>query len=387
MKKLYYIDTFSYYHLHEMFDASSLEMFSYMADHVEYRAHKTSIKCVQQLIGKFPPNIRIKTIPGINGTNKITRFLKQICATIINTYYIFYAKKNDIIVINYNTAIALYFINWASKLTGHKVLLICHGEMQDLVVKRKTSTLFKKSMSLFLKPNIHIATNLYFAVLGNAIYNNVIQIVSPQVKKKLLSFEHSAIFNQIPLLPIQPHNKLILGMVGGIRESKGISSLLALSKALQNYNNIEIRVIGYIDYDIEKLQQANIRIPKGVGKHFLSRQELYDNIRQLDYVICLYPKDGYKFTASGSIFDAIDCERPILGIKNDYFDNLFKQYGKFGYLEDTLEGVISKAKELATNIHEQEHFNIKSVKEKISPKSIAQTFDIQFKDKFNISNL
>lgn len=387
MGKLYYVDTFSYNNLHEMFDASSLEMFSYMTNQIEYRAHKTSIKCVQQLLGKFPSNIKVRKIPGINGINKVSRFLKQVCAIIINVYYILHAEKDDIVVINYNTAIALYFINWASKITNHKVLLICHGEMQDLAIKRRTSFLFKKSMNMFLNPNIHIASNLYFAVLGNAIYNNVAPIITPQIKKKLLSFEHSAIFNKIPFAPVQPHNKLVLGMVGGIRESKGISSLLTLSESLRNYRNIEIRVIGYIDYDIEKLKQANIHIPDGVGKHFLSRQKLYDNIRQLDYVVCLYPKDGYKFTASGSIFDAIDCERPILGIKNDYFENLFKQYGKFGYLEDTLEDVISKAKELANNIQNQEHFNIKSVKEKISPKSIAQAFDVQFKEKFNIPNL
>lgn len=376
MKKAYYIDTYSVEHLHEMYDASSLKMFAVMYDKIEYRASLSSYMNVRILLGnQLPESVRYKSIWVGKGGCFLYNVVKQFVATIVNVFYIIKAGKNADTILNYNTAMALRFINVAAKISKGRVLVVCHGEMQDLVVKRKTSPLFKWGMSLFKDTRLKIADGLYFAVLGNVIKKNVIDIVSPQAGKKVLSFDHTAIFDKISMTEHDHNhnNKLILGMIGHLRESKGFSEYMNLASHLKNNSMVEFRAIGRIWIDKYKIEESGIVLPEGVGNESLTRQEMYDMIRELDYVVCLFPKEGYKFTASGSIFDAIDCERPILSLYNDYFSGLFDTCGQFGYLENTMDDLINRIEWLCLNKGEIT-WNIKSIKEKLQPESAAERF-------------
>ena len=91
----------------------------------------------------------------------------------------------------------------------------------------------------------------------------------------------------------------------------------------------------------------------------------------LDYVIFLYPKDGYILRASGAIFDAIDNEKPILAIKNEYFNYLFSKYQEIGYLFENTEGIF----EYLNNINQQNtSTDYKKIKHQLSPEIIALHF-------------
>lgn len=373
MKRILYLDTYSTNNTHEMFNASSLKMIANIYDNVEYRAAKSSKQNVSRLLKGLPPNIHYNPIFLPNwGTKSIGRLCMQIVATITNIYYILTCKEINIII-NYNTAISLYPINWAAKVVNKKILVICHGEMQDLEIKRPTSLIFKKSMTLFSRSNIKIAKGLYFGVLGESILKNVENIVSKQIKEKLISFNHTAIFDSYPLLPKIKNKKLTIGMTGNIRESKGLTSFLNIAKHFKENPYIEFRVIGYLSCSREYIEKANVIIPKGVGSSFLSREEMYNQIQQLDYAIYLFPKDGYKYTASGSVFDAIDCERPIISLHNDYIDHLFKLCGDFGYLANDTNEMIQIIEQII-QAQKSKSFNFKKIKQVLSPKYAAEEF-------------
>ena len=70
MKKLLYIDTFSTGHMHEMFDASSLRMFSDMYNEVYYRANQDSIDNVTHLLGGMPSNVKARPLNIVNIYNQ-----------------------------------------------------------------------------------------------------------------------------------------------------------------------------------------------------------------------------------------------------------------------------------------------------------------------------
>lgn len=374
MEKAYYIDTYSTDHLHEMYDASSLKMFAVIYDEIEYRASSSSYMNVKALMnGQIPKNVSYRPIwVGRDGCF-FNNVVKQFAATLVNVFYIIKAGRNADTILNYNTAMALRLINVAAKISKGRVLVVCHGEMQDLVVKRKTSPLFKWGMSLFKDVRLKIADGLYFAVLGSVIKKNVIDIVSPQAGKKVLSFDHTAIFDKIPLAEHKYNNKLILGMIGSLRESKGFSEYMNLSNHFKNNPMVEFRAIGRIGIDKCKIEESGIILPDGVGNESLTRQKMYDMIREVDYVVCLFPKEGYRFTASGSIFDAIDCERPILSLYNDYFSGLFDTCGHLGYLENTMYDLINRIEWLC--LHKDEIiWDIKSIKEKLQPENAAERF-------------
>lgn len=373
MKKAYYIDTFSTQYTHEMYNASSLRMFAAMYDHIEYRCSKSSLEHVKTLLGGLPENVTVRTIFIINFWGrfaKLKRLIKQFLAIFYNPLFILTAPKKFDVIINYNTAPALPFVNWACKISKHRVLQVCHGEMADIAVKRHTSALFKWGLSLLTNPNKKIATNLFFAVLGNSIKGNLKGLLSPQVEKKLLSFEHSAIFDTIPLAPRISSSKLVIGVIGAVRPSKGLETFIELSEAFKGNDKIEFRMIGKVP-DRRIYEKSGIVIPLETANKYLSREEMYNQIRQLDYVLFLYPSELYKFTASGGVFDAVDCERPILGLMNDYFVEMFKACGDFGYLEPSLDDIKKRILWLVDN-KESISWNLKNVKEKIQPEEVAK---------------
>lgn len=376
MKKLLYIDTYSTGHLHEMFDASSLRMFCDMYDEVCYYANKDSIDNVEHLLGELPKNVKVSMINVVNifkPIGMLRRFLKQIQSTLFCCWYIATTSKDADIVINYMTAIALYPINWVARITNRRVLIVCHSDIQEVLGRNKVSWLFKKSIHMLDKADVKIAKNLWFAVLSDAILDNVLPLVSPQVKEKMLAFDHTAIFDRIPKKSHLSSSKLILGYVGGLRANKGGDVFLKLAKHYKNNSQIEFRIIGNTSDQRDKLNEAGVIIPDGVGDFFISRELMYDNICDLDYVLYCFPPEGYKYTASGTVFDAIDCERPILAIRNDYFSGLFEVCGDFGYLEDDYDNLVKRINWLISNRNEG-NWNMKKVKDYLRPESAAMRF-------------
>lgn len=371
MKKAYYVDTYSHGILHEMFDASSLKMFASIYDEVEYFADITAKEHLVKMLGRMPDNVIYHKIGVPGGNWKIIRFWKQIKAMYNNCYYIIKASVDTTVIINYNTMSAIYLINWITKLAKKKVLVICHGEMQALCIKQNTSFLFKANKKFFTSDKTVIAEKLYFAVLGDIIKKNLRLYISKQIYDKMLCFDHTAIFDTIELPDnVKSETVLNVGVIGIIRESKGLSKVLELANNLKKYQDkIKISVVGKVSCDKQKLQESGIYINEEFGNRFLSRMEMYRLISQLDIILFLYPKDGYKVTASGSLFDAIDCERPILALRNDYLEYFSSKFGSVGNLVDTYDRLEKEIVELLNG--KKYSVDFKLIKRLLAPDNIA----------------
>lgn len=372
--KVYYIDTFSTNNMHEMYNASSLLMFSKIYDKVEYRSAYSSFINVQKLLKEFPNNIFYKRIflPSLR-KNSYGRFIMQIIAIITNIFYII--KCNDCLVfINYNTAISLYPINLICKIFHRDVLICCHGELQDIENKRKTSWLFKQSIRFFIRPQTNIAQGLNFCVLSKSIYETIKNVMPYKISMRFTYFEHTAIFNTIPCKKTEPsQNKLIVGMSGGLRESKGLSNFIELAKRFKDNNSIEFRLIGRIQNSDKLKKEYGIVCPFGDRTSFIPREDMYYEIKKLHYGIFLFPADGYRYTASGSIFDMIDCETSIISLYNDYFNHLFSQYGKFGYLVNSLDEMENLINQIINTSKQNKMIkpNFEIIKADLSPQNEA----------------
>ena len=377
MKRLLYIDTFSSNHMHEMFDASSLKMFCSLYDVVEYRANRDSIVDVEHLLGGLPDNVKTKSINLVNiykPIHKLRRFVKQLQAVALDCWFIATAPKDTDVVINYMFALTLYPINFTARMTGRRVLVVCHSDMQVLQgPDNSVSWLFRKSINMFRRKDVKIADNLWFAVLGEAILANVKPLLSEQMKEKMLTFDHTAIFDRIPKKTHTASEKLVLGFVGGLRASKGGDVFLKLAEHFKDNPQVEFRIIGHTGGNRARLEAAGVVIPDGVGDFFISRELMYECICSLDYVLYCFPPQGYRFTASGTVFDAIDCERPILAIRNDYFSGMFKTCGDFGYLEDDYEHLVKRI-EWLLETRPDVTWDISHVKDYLRPESAAERF-------------
>ncbi len=370
MSKAYYIDTFSNNTDHEMYNASSLKMFACLYDEIIYCADQSAMRNLKRMLKGFPSNVSYQKIKVPQSNSSFMRFLKQLLAIFNNCKIIITARKNDTIIINYNTMISIYPVNYITALFDKKVLIICHGEMMDLTVKRRTSWLFSKSKAFFTSSKVKIAKKLYFSVLGDPILENLEPYLSPKVFKKMITFEHSAIFNSFDGIQDKENKKLKVGAIGIFRESKGLTDFLNLGENLKPYSDkIEISAIGRIRVKKKLFRDAGIKFYDEFCERFLSRQEMYQLISDLDLVLFLYPKESYKFTASGTLFDAIDCEKPILALDNDYFSHIYHTYGAFGKLVhsnvDFKEELVKLASEGVYDV------DLKGIKIALDPEKVA----------------
>lgn len=372
MKRLFYVDTYSTGPLHEMFDAASLKLFSSIFDQIEYYADSTAQEHAFHLIDNIPSNITYHPIHVPTVHSQLSNWLKIAYAIYNNCRILLKAKENDIIYINYNTIYALPFINLITKFTRKKVLLQCHGELKQLQKEYYQNFVSQKILSLIRSSKIHITKNLYICVLGDVIKENLKSYIAPSNINKIISFDHPGIFSESAEFNtnnMTSTNSLKIGYIGTLRKNKGINEFITLAKQLKSNTNVTFYSIGKITNYTQNLRNNGIIIPNECNNDYINRIDLYRMIQQLDIVLYLYDKDSYKLTASGAIFDAIECEKPIIALKNDYFEYLFKKFGTLGFLANDLSELENEIKELSRG--KKYIIDFKTIKKQLSYKSIA----------------
>jgi glycosyltransferase involved in cell wall biosynthesis len=348
MSRLVYIDTFSNNIMHEMYNAASISCFGKLFNDVIYYADYSSKKNIYAILKKDTlQKIKYRRIlipPFKSGLNAI---LRQFLAVFFNILIIVVSKSDDTIVINYNTMISNYPINFILKFLDRKVIVICHGEMSDLIVERKTSFIFKKSKLFFSNPKLKISEGLYFAVLGDSIKHNLKAYLSSQLYRKMLSLDHPFVYDSVLYKKTTNSKMLKVGFVGALRPSKGLCEFARLAKRVSvTSNNVVFYVAGNNSKYKSYLTSHNIKQMNGYANRFLTRAEMYEAASNLDYIISLQDDTFYKYTASGSVFDFINCEVPFLSIKNDYFTYLKNKFGDFGEFFHNIESLEERIKSL-----------------------------------------
>ena len=82
--------------------------------------------------------------------------------------------------------------------------------------------------------------------------------------------------------------------------------------------------------------------------------------------------------------DAISFEKPVIAIKNDFFEYYFNKFGNIGYLFDNVNDMAKKMIEITANPNEEEYFiqkeNIKTIKRYIDINYISNSEDFYNKD-------
>jgi hypothetical protein len=87
----------------------------------------------------------------------------------------------------------------------------------------------------------------------------------------------------------------------------------------------------------------------------------------------------YKYLASGAVFDAINAEKPIIALRNDYFEYLFSKFGAFGYLADSIDDMADIIRGLLSG-KKLETFAFGEIKERLSPPAISCQFRLVLKE-------
>lgn len=218
----------------------------------------------------------------------------------------------------------------------YNIVFVLHGILENLLKKNKFYQLnYYCRFALKYKQS----TRYKYLVLGESIRCNLVKLL-PKLTENVVSINHpySIIDNKAQK---EIYNNAIsefkfsMGSVGiGLKE-KGFLSIFEVERFLQNnkISNISLSHIGRVDLDLNI--KTDVNIPS--TNKTLNQSEYEKYVYDLDYVLFFYPKDSYKLTASGAIFDAIMNAKPIIALKNDYFVSVFNEMGNIGYLCDSIE--------------------------------------------------
>jgi hypothetical protein len=341
MKKLIFADTFSLGAFHETFNASSLMMFATIYPEVIYRASKSSKNNVERLLNQLPEHVHYRPISLLTGKGSLGDFLHLFSSSIWNVVLALKQRHDEVLFFNYNTLWTMKLLNLIARYRKTDILITCHGELEFLQNGTKLNVFSQAGMKLFDDPDWTIADTLHFCVLGESILKNLPHIVNANHLSHFITFEHSFIPHEVK--PLVQDGICRIATVGTVRTQKGINDILFVGNSLASISNVEFYALGRVTCPAELLSQSNVRFIPGSENDYVSKEILNQYIDKMDYLIFTIPTDGYKLRASGALFDAIDREKFILSLHNDYFDHLFS-LAPLGKLFDSVEEIVDYLK-------------------------------------------
>jgi hypothetical protein len=302
-------------------------------------------------------------------------------------YYLFH------ILINYNKSDDVIFILCMHPVTNYiyskvrnffsnsKIYIVLHGEIEQLDKTKERNKFWRQHFytTRMLKNNL---INSKYLVLGEVIKSNLVKVSSLD-EENIISIDHPYIYRNINTLSIDSHKTIIISSIGKINEMKRSYLIFKLGEKLQKQiidKKIELKLIGMIGK--RYLPYLNDYASyEGIGNTYLDQEELEQKIMTSNYLIYFYDNDSYKFISSGAFFDAIKYEKPIIALKNDYFEYYFKIGGNIGFLCNDLEEmgrIIEKLVESDCNeIYNLQKNNIKLLKDKLSLEGINENLKKQ----------
>lgn len=139
-------------------------------------------------------------------------------------------------------------------------------------------------------------------------------------------------------LPFQD-GTVSFGSLGVLRKAKGSHEFLTLAKEVCSqggrFRPRFICVGPVVDKKLRKLLDGTVQLPSPDAP--LSREAFADHAQALDYTVFLHGAEAYTLTASGVLFDAFSYLKPIIALRNPFFERYFELMGEIGYLCDSYE--------------------------------------------------
>lgn len=389
MKRVRYIDTFCYRSMHEQFNMSLLLMLGFSFDKVECRAGKFFIsKIKSRFSNKDIQPIECRSVFIIRGNSRLALLLRYLISVVNSCRFLIFTPSDRVIVFNYNNLFAVRILNLLNKICHKKVVIFCHGEMELLLpVPAKAGWLHKVlsflGSNFFLNVKTEIAKGLYFAVLGNVVKENLSTLLSANKTEHFIAVDHAYLFDKDIRDKSKPSKTgLYCGCAGVFNKTKGADQFLELVRKLKlnKCQDIHFSITGVIAYNTDILEEAGIDLPENKGCAPLTREEFDQRIDKLDFLLFLYPRLSYKMTASGAILDAINRGKPIIAIRNDYFEYLFQKYGSFGFLVDDIEEMVDLLNRLIVDKNLYPDIDFEEFRKKLSPEYMKDELRTSFSD-------
>jgi hypothetical protein len=174
---------------------------------------------------------------------------------------------------------------------------------------------------------------LTFIALGESIRENLC-VRLPFLSEHVRAIDHPYFFKSIPVEErrVKP---LCFGTFGVAHRQKGSHLFYRLAEEIAGEKAALEATFILVGHVIDRKLQAPpaaVNVPSANSP--LSREEFECYAAMVDYAVFFYPADSYRLTASGAFFDALAFAKPLIAIRNPFFEHYFSRFGDIGYLCD-----------------------------------------------------
>lgn len=338
-RKVKYIGSFSVKTLHALFNNTVLKILCReFPDEVVCYASKSALRHLDT-----SKCAKVKTLYVYAGNGKPAVLFRYILSLIYNIWILLFSRKSDILFYNYNNVFSLRMLDCINRFLKRDVVICCHGEMEFLSLPAEGLHSYKKVMSKLVRgyfnPYTRPAPGMRFIVLGDVVLKNLRPYISQEMHDRFLTIDHP--FEETPssAKSISNHATLPLniGTVGILNEHKGSNEYLKLINDLKNENlPLIFHSVGHIQCDPAPFREAGVAMASRTNEP-LPYPDYIRAVNKLDFLLFFYGKDKYRLTASGALLDAVRYRKPIIALRNEYFDYFFCKFGEVGYLVDSIE--------------------------------------------------
>lgn len=308
------------------------------------------------------------------GLGSIKRFQRELLLT---NYILRNAKNyhvNKILFTSFTTPglVSLKFLLVFYNKT--KVSIIPHSILETLYIKKSNNIndiVF--NFNFWVKKFKTKRINYIF--LGKSIESNLLKI-EPNIINYSICFDLPYLYSNFCKINDNKCFK-IFGYLGSLSTYKGGESFLKLTN--NHFNNLvykpKFQIIGrVVSESLNKCIGDNVQIISPTID--LTRTEFDLHLSKIDYSVFCFSSSSYKLRASGTIFDSISYLKPIISLRNDFFEYYFDKFGDIGYLCDSI-GEMEQAISLILKGKQEQRYllqveNLKIAREYLKVQNISK---------------
>lgn len=279
----------------------------------------------------------------------------------VNTLVVTVTREYELIIVNL----------LARKYKSVRILMLFHAHLNRIMEK----PVYKRILLSFT------AENVGYIVLSKNIKQAICNL-APQLQKKIISIHHALPSEQNICHHTLHSTNINFGFIGIATQEKGEDSIIEIVKKCKG-DNVHFHYCGVVNDSelVRKMKESGIVVHGGTQP--LSFEKYFESIRDLDYVILLLRKKSYKFRVSGTLIDAVNNEKPIITLSNQYTDEIFDEFGNIGYLceseKDVCEVINKISSEFDSCIYHTQVACMKKMKETLSIDFLSRELKEQLK--------
>ena len=313
--------------------------------------------------------------------NKSLKILLCYLISLILDLKLLISAKKGLIFFTSANPISLYFIKLVNLILKKKIYIVIHGELEyldkanDKIHRFPHSLMRKWYRMVFWK---FLNTNITYVVLGENILKNIKILKQNYLAlSKLITIDHPYFYpeyTETQSIVMNKSQPICVGTIGHTAVAKNSHKIFELAELMAESivdNKIKFKIIGNISKCMPPYINKYVEIQS--KKSFMPRAQYEEEIESLTYIVFFYSNSQYQFIASGVFFDAIAFEKPIVALRNSFFEYYFGKYNDIGYLCKDLYEMCDVLENFDSYKYQNQINNIRLLKEDLSLNKIAES--------------